>query len=247
MSEKDSVRRAIEGLFATTKGRRESAAAGEYKMLLRTYLPNRQADISAALDAVAASSDQLAEAQAELESLTPLVDEARAARQWMEEAARRQALSETLDDMLEAHDELQAYVRFRQDQTEFIKDGQRLIRRAAGETRKALQQIRGVLERIAGLRYDDQRKEAWQELPAIYDALRPVHQELIGFHSELYSRFTGAGLRRWADLYWRTLIAGFPDLRGVEADLSAANPDRQASILKQYKHLISWGLFMPPA
>lgn len=241
------VLQAIKSLYMTLQNRLRSAAEGEYKMLMRTCLPIRRADISVALDAVAAADDQLSEAQVELEALAPLVEEARAARRWTEEAVRRRALSEGLDDMVGAHDELQVYIRFRQEQAEFIEDGQRLIRRAAGATRKAMQSVADILERIAGSRFEEERRIIWQELDAIWDTLRPIHQELRGFHAEFDSRFANAGLQRWANLYWRTLLAGFPHLHAVEADLSATNPDQQASILKRYRHLVGWGLFMPPA
>ncbi|HUX78067.1 MAG TPA: hypothetical protein VMY40_15650 [Anaerolineae bacterium] len=224
-------------------------AAREFREQLHSVLPGRREDISSALDVVAAADDLLAEARSELEALAPLVDEARAARQWVAEAMRRRALAEVLDDLLKVQVELDTYIQFRKEHAAFVEDGQRLIRRAAGETRRAMPKIKGILERISRSGFEEERLATWQELPAIYDDLRPVHQELKSWHSELVSRFATAGLHRWEGSFWRVLIAGFPDLRDAhaDADLGATNVDQQAALLKEYQRLIGWGIFLPPA
>jgi len=220
----------------------KKARQDEAAYLLGVDMPHRvefEAQIRETIEALTNEPDQLSAVQEALAEVDALTDEARAARDWIAELERRYALANSYDHLVEVQSELAAYVRFREDQQPFIEDGQQLMRRVAGETRKKKKVVQRILQQILDSSYEEQRKELWQSLQHDFWAdLRDPHQELMAWRTELHKRFSRAGLQRWADPFWYVMFDGFPDMRVLDMDLSE-------DMLDQYRRLIGWGIVWP--
>lgn len=233
----------IEGFQKTINARQTRKRADELVLTMGEDLARTQERLWGLVKEIAGSDDQLDTARGEVAALDPLVSEAEEATRWLAELSRRQALAASLEDLRATRNELQSYVRFREERRELIGRVRAAIAEVSTETATAQLKLLEGLQRIAAASYEEQKRELQESaLSTVFRELSPAHVRVLEARTELQTAFFNAGLHDWYETFWGQLIADFPDLRILPDDI-----DEGLGKVYHRSRRIGERLFYPPA